>query len=128
MITSDPAGIVSRVPELEALASHPGIRRAIERGDVHGLYRRLYWAQLFGRLPEHREALRMLVGRRRLFLRPLKSAPTLFTYNGIGTTAYGRDDVDPSDQTYVLTQVLCFLFVPVFPLAQFLVRDAPSSG
>ena len=79
-------------------------------------------------MPEHREALRMLVARRRLFLRPIKSAPSLFTLNGIGTTAYGRDNVDPNDQTYILTQVVSIFFVPVFPLAQFLVRDAPTSG
>jgi hypothetical protein len=124
---SDPSGILSRIPELEPLAEDPGIRRSIERGDVHGIYRALYWANLLGKVRRHRDVIRLLLARRRLFLAPIRSAPTLFTYNGIGASGYGRDDPDTSDGTYILTHFIVFFFVPIFPLRQYLVRDAQAS-
>ncbi len=121
---ADPSGILSRVPELEPLAEDPKVRRAIERGDVHRLYRILFWANLFGRMRAHRETIRLLLARRRLFLTPIRSAPALFSLNGVGATAYGRDDLDPNDGTFILTHYLCFLFMPLFPVRQYLVREA----
>jgi tetratricopeptide (TPR) repeat protein len=123
-MTADPSGILSRVPELEALAEDPRVRRAIERGDLHRLYRILFWANLFGRMRAHREIIQLLLARRRLFLTPIRSAPSLYTVNGIGSTAYGHDDHDSNDSTFVLTQYLTFFFMPLFPVRQYLVRQA----
>lgn len=50
--------------------------------------------------------------------------PALGTMNGIGTTLYGRRDYDAGTNTYVATQWLVFLFLPIFPLAAYRVRDA----
>ena len=41
--------------------------------------------------------------------------PALGILNGIGTTLYGRRDYDAGTNTYVATQWLVFLFLPLFP-------------
>jgi hypothetical protein len=125
---SDPAGVLSRIPELEPLTEDPRVRKAIERGDLHGLYRILFWASVFGGMRKHRETIGMLLSRRRLFLMPIRSAPALMRLNGCGTTAHGRDDQDADDGTYILTQFVSVLFMPLFPLRQYLVRDIPGRG
>jgi len=53
---------------------------------------------------------------------PIGSAPSMFTFNGIGTTLYGRRAVDKATQTYVATLFFVFLFIPVFPIAAYRVR------
>jgi hypothetical protein len=125
---SDPAGLLARIPELEPLAADASVRKAIERGDVHGLYRVLFWANLFGRLRHHRDTIRMLLARRRLFLMPIRSAPSLMTVNGVGARGYGHGDPDHEDGTYILTHYVVFAFIPLFPIRQYLVHDAESSG
>jgi hypothetical protein len=124
---TDPAGLIARIPELEGLAEDPKVKRAIERGDPHGLYRVLFWANLTGRMRKHRETIRLLLARRRLFLAPIKSAPALFTYNGVGMTVYGSDEPDHNDGTYIATHYVVFVFVPIVPLRQYLVRNAESA-
>src|SRR5687768_11550633 len=99
---ADPAGLLGRVPELEPLCESPSIRRAIERGDPFAVHRALFWARLFGRFPQHRETLDLLVGHRRFFAKPLTRAPALFSVNGVGASAYGRDEIG-DDGAYVLT-------------------------
>ena len=44
-------------------------------------------------------------------MRPIKSAPSLHTINGIGTAVYGARDHDAETGTYVKTHCFCFLFV-----------------
>lgn len=127
MTISDPAGLVARVPELEALADHAGLRRAIERGDVHGVYRRLWWMKITRQGRAHRETIDALLARRRLFVVPIDSAPTLMTYNGVGASAYGSDDRG-DDGTFVLTHYLTVVFIPVFPIAQYLVAHGDNGG
>jgi hypothetical protein len=125
----DPVGLVARSPELRALAGRvPALRRAIERGRPHEAYRALYWASLFGRLGDLTATGKALLTHRRIFFRPLSGAPTMFTYNGIGTSLYGRGDFDPNDGTYVATLFAVIVFVPVFPIASYLVRDGQGAG
>lgn len=119
---NDPSGILSRVPELEPLADEPSIRRAIERGKPHGVYRALFWANLLRRTGANAEVARTLLADRRLFLEPLRGAPTMATMNGVGTMVYGRDEQRP-DGAYVTTLFLVLIFVPVLPLAAYLVAD-----
>src|SRR5439155_23241871 len=47
----------------------------------------------------------------------------LLTVNFIGTTLYGATDAR-SDGTYVATQFFVVLFLPIWPLAEFIVRRA----
>jgi tetratricopeptide (TPR) repeat protein len=120
----DPSGILGRVPELEALCTSPSVRRAIERGDPFAVYRALFWGRIFFRFGrEQRATLEMLLANRRLFWKPSTGAPWLFSYNGIGTTVYGQDEVG-EDRAYVITHFIVFVFIPIYPLAAFLVADA----
>jgi tetratricopeptide (TPR) repeat protein len=56
--------------------------------------------------------------------KPISSAPTMSTINGIGTTLYGRRAFDKSTQTYIATLFFVVLFIPVFPIAAYRVRNA----
>jgi hypothetical protein len=118
----DPAGLLGRVPELADLAARvPALRKAIEGGRPFDVYRALLWTGRFGDLAP---VARQLVAQRRLFLKPLNGAPGLTTVNGIGAKLYGRAEEDARDRTYVATLYFVLAFLPVFPLAAYLVRDA----
>jgi hypothetical protein len=56
-------------------------------------------------------------------LKKIDSAPTMYTFNGIGTTLYGRRDYDPHSQSYIATLYFTFIFLPVFPLASYRVKS-----
>jgi len=56
--------------------------------------------------------------------KPINSVPTMYTFNGIGTTLYGRRAFDKSTQTYIATLFFVVLFFPVFPIAAYRVRNA----
>jgi hypothetical protein len=111
---------VKEVPELQRLSGEPEISRALERADAHALYAALSaWRK---RHPDTHEAwVDRLLGNRRFFLKPLKRAPSLMTMNGVGTSLYGSSDANPQDGSYIATLFFVFLFVPIFPLAQYLV-------
>ncbi len=124
----DPAGLFERAPELADLArADDSIAKAVARGDSHAAYRALWWARLRGRLSEHRPTLDALLAHRALFASPLRRMPVLHTVNGMGASVYGGSDRDP-DGSYIKTHFLVFLFVPIFPLAQYLVKDAAEKG
>jgi hypothetical protein len=59
---------------------------------------------------------------------PVTAAPSLFRINGIGTAIHGHRDDDPQTATHVVTQYFTFVFVPLFPVACYRVRTAPSGG
>jgi hypothetical protein len=120
----DPSGILDRAPELANLArADAAIAKAVVHGDTHAVYRALWWARLRGRLTEHRPTVDALLAHRALFVSPIRRMPVLHTVNGIGATVYGGSDKD-LDGSYVKTHFLVFAFAPLFPLAQYLVRDA----
>jgi hypothetical protein len=123
----DPVGLLARAPELAALAERsPALRQAIERGRPLDAYRALFWAHRRRRLAELGDVAATLLAHRRLFLKPLTSAPKMFTINGFGTSLYGRADVDSNDQTYIATLFFVFVFIPVFPIGSYLVRDGQT--
>ena len=55
--------------------------------------------------------------------KPITTVPTMFTFNGIGTTLYGRRSFDKSTQTYIATLFFVFIFFPIFPIAAYRVRN-----
>lgn len=61
-------------------------------------------------------------------LRPIESAPSLGTINGVGTMMYGARDHDRETGTYVKTHCFTFLFVPILTLGAYRVADAPGGG
>lgn len=128
MIERDPAGLLTRVPELARLAlAHPKLARAIEQGKPHAVYRALFWLRLLGKADRDSELVKQLLGTRRLFLQPLNgAAPAMMTYNGIGSRPYGNSEPDAADGTFIMTLYLVVVFVPVYPLAAYLVQSAES--
>jgi hypothetical protein len=60
-------------------------------------------------------------------LRPISSAPSLRTVNGIGFTLYGATDVDATNGSYLATYYFCFFFIPIFPICRYrVIRDGKS--
>ena len=68
-------------------------------------------------LAETREA----ANRQRVFgpLKPISSAPSLRTDNGIGFKLYGNSDHDPDSGSFVATYYFVFFFIPIFPVARY---------
>jgi hypothetical protein len=54
--------------------------------------------------------------------KPINGAPTMHTFNGIGTTLYGKRGFDQATQTYISTLFFVLLFIPIFPIAAYRVR------
>src|SRR6478735_7617186 len=124
-VERDPAGLLERVPELARLASlHPSLRRAIERGRPHAVYRALFWLRMLGKAGPDAQLIGELLGHRRLFIQPLNGAPAMVTYNGFGSSAYGGAEPDVTDGTYILTVYFVAIFVPLYPFSSYLVRRA----
>lgn len=55
--------------------------------------------------------------------RPMNGAPTMFTYNGIGTNLYGKRDPDHESGSHIATLCFCLLFIPVIPIAAYRVIE-----
>lgn len=127
MALNDPAGLAQRIPELEALAGDPGIRRAIGTGDSFKVYRALVWAKWRKRLPDHQATLAALVQNRRLFAKPLNGTPALATFNTVGFSFVGRSEAD-DDGTYIALHAFVVLYlIPIIPLRSYLVKKVDSS-
>ena len=124
----DRAGLLERIPELARLADEPSIQRALARGNPHHVYRALFWGRLFGQFRAQQELVASLLRERRLFLIPIKSAPLLTTLNGFGATVYGASDRNPEDGSYIKSHFFVAAFVPLVPLSQYLVVDAPDGS
>lgn len=52
-------------------------------------------------------------------LEPIKSAPTLYTMNGIGFTLYGKTDADAESKSHMATYYFVFLFIPLIPICRY---------
>jgi len=58
-------------------------------------------------------------------LMPVKSAPSLSTINGMGTTLYGHSNYDERTNSYLATLYFVLLWIPLFPLGRYRVRYVP---
>lgn len=72
-------------------------------------------------LQPFREAMRGL----RIFqdCQPIKKAPGLSTFNGVGTMLYGHSDEVPETGTYLATRFFTFLFLPLIALGRYRVQN-----
>src|SRR5262249_34196850 len=52
-------------------------------------------------------------------LKPLSSAPSLWTINGIGCALYGSTEPDPENGSYLATYYFTFLWIPLFPICRY---------
>ena len=62
------------------------------------------------------------------FMKPVNSAPSMHTINGIGLTLYGNREFDNETQTYLKSYCFCILFVPIFWFSSYRVADASDGG
>ncbi len=121
MSISDPAQLLQRIPELDALIDDPKIRHAIETGDPFKVFRALVLTKLFNRLPRHRALLKMLTGQRRLFAKPLKGTPALGSINSVGFGFVGESERD-TDGSHIALHAFVVLFaIPIIPLGSYVV-------
>ena len=63
----------------------------------------------------------------RLWLEPLRGTPSMFTFNGFGTMLYGKHQKE-ADSSFIATLWIVLLFVPIWPLASYLVTKAQPRG
>lgn len=61
-------------------------------------------------------------------IRPVDKPPSLATINGVGTKLYGRSMLDQASGIYISTLYFVVLFLPIFPMARYVVRDAEGGG
>lgn len=61
-------------------------------------------------------------------LKPIESAPSLYTINGLGCKIYGATDYDPETDSYLTTHYLVALFIPIIPLGRYRVINAGAEG
>jgi hypothetical protein len=118
--SQDPRGWLDACPELTQFASDPKIAAAIAAGDGAKLSAALKARRKGPRAAFEHRTLDAILQRRRLFISPMNGgAPGLFTLDGIGSRIYGKSDLAP-DGTYVGTLFFTVLYVPLWPIAQYL--------
>ena len=59
-------------------------------------------------------------------LKPISSAPSLRTINGMGLTLYGSTDHDSETGSYLSTYYFVILAIPIFPICRY--RVIPTNG
>lgn len=67
------------------------------------------------------------LAKKRLVLEGVKqidNAPSMYTFNGIGTKLYGKRNYDSASQSYIATLYFTILYAPIFPLSAYRVRHA----
>lgn len=126
MPIADPAQLLQRVPELEALADDPRIGRALASGDPFKVFRALMLARLLRRLPGHRALLKELTGERRLFAKPLKGTPALGSINSVGFGFVGNAEEDTDGSHIALHAIVVLFAIPIVPLGAYVVRSTGS--
>ena len=106
------------------VAGLPEVAEAHEGGaDSRGLHAAVLRARKQATSLE-RPAIDEVLRRRRAFAMRIGSAPGMFTLNGIGTRLYGAAEPNRHDGTSIATLFLTLIYVPVLPLASYLVRPA----
>ena len=111
-------------PLTRELRRDPQIAAALDGGDGERLWNVLRAKRKSTQPGPLRAAIERALSERRNFLMPLGGAPSMASLNGVGTRLYGRANYDQNDQTYVGTLFFVIVFLPIYPIRQYLVRDA----
>lgn len=109
------------------LREFPDIVKLCEQGKVEKARRLLAGRRMLAKADTRRK-IDLILSEPRYLLAPIKSAPTLYTLNSLGAGLYGSRAEDPRDGTYVATQCFCALFIPLIPIASYLVRKNGTNG
>lgn len=56
-------------------------------------------------------------------MQQISTPPTVFRLYGIGTTVFGERDYDEQTKSHVVTQYFTVFFIPLFPVANYRVRE-----
>lgn len=121
--------MADRLAGLPAVAAvSPRVRKAVEAGDIHGIWRALWWAVHVTGLPKNEKALaKVLVERRRDFRLSLTKSPELHSAHGYGTGLYGRREYDAATDTFIMTYAVVLMGVPLIPIRQYLAQGDAAS-
>jgi hypothetical protein len=120
---------------LDAIHPNPFIARILKDPKMHdalatGQRRRAHEMFVAHRKratdPEEIAAIDAVLEYRRNFIEPIKSAPPMFTYNGVGTYLLGNQEPE-ADGTYISTLWFA-LVLPVFPIADYVVRSGGGNS
>jgi tetratricopeptide (TPR) repeat protein len=112
---------------LGSLAQEPDIARALDENRPHLVYRLLQKKCATAGIVD-RQRIEELLRNRRLFAVPIGKPPRMYTLNGIGTSLYGNSEFNPDEGTYIATLFIVLVFLPVYPLSQYLVKKAEERG
>ncbi|HET7460597.1 MAG TPA: hypothetical protein VFJ82_05100 [Longimicrobium sp.] len=61
-------------------------------------------------------------------MQPVASAPRLYRINGVGSTLLGQLRYPYAEPYYIAMQFFTFLFVPLFPLGFYVVKDGGGNS
>jgi len=103
------------------------ISEAIRGGRMRVLYELLRKRSRAAESAPERDALTALVQNRRWFVDPTQGAPGMSRINGIGTTLQGSAEKG-RDGTHIATLIFTFIFIPIWPICEYLVKSAGSEG
>jgi tetratricopeptide (TPR) repeat protein len=98
-----------------------GIRSLCQRGLVDKARRQLVKRRKSTADPVMKKRIDEFLADPRNFIAPIRSAPSMMTYNGVGTMLHGERD-RKADGSYVATLCIVFLFIPLIPLRSYLVQ------
>jgi len=116
-------------PESVDLQSPKTVRKSAQRQTWRQALGRTLGGNTYGevRIEERLSQVRGAARKQRVFgtLKPITSAPTMWTLNGFGFRLYGRSDVDSESHSYLATYYLVALFIPVFPIARYRIKHLP---
>jgi len=113
--SGDPELLPSAVIELHGSGHALGARQQ--------LLRQIRWERDQTRAAKQRALAKDL----RLWLEPVQHPPEMLTFYGIGTRLYGSHQA-AQNGSHIATLWFVILYLPIWPIASYLVVDAPSGG
>ncbi len=111
-----------------SIVQDPSVSRAIRADKMGALHKVLRERFKKSRSPDERDILKAALDDRRLFTAVDSGAPPMVSVWGFGSAVHGAQEHDRRDGTYITTLFITLLFIPVWPIRQYLVARAPGGG
>jgi tetratricopeptide (TPR) repeat protein len=112
----------------KVVAALPAVEQAAAAGATGARLHAAIVRARRGAAPDERRAIDAVLGRRRAFAERVHGAPAMHTVNGIGTRLYGAAEPNRADGTSIATLYFTVVYLPVLPLASYLVRADAGTG
>ncbi|MGE0431734.1 MAG: tetratricopeptide repeat protein [Planctomycetota bacterium] len=107
--------------KIEALLTRPEVREVRKKpNQLYAVLKRIEDSTLDD---DERRLCNEMRNDLRFFATPISAAPGMYTLNGVGTSLYGASD-KRRDGTYIATLFFVILFLPIIPIARYIVRPA----